>query len=147
MRSGFVIAFAVLALGCKDSTKPEDPWVGKWQLQYVSGDTVPASLTVNGFPTKVVYRTLEVLAGGQGTWMDSSFSRAVRCDLGFNAPPTAMCNTSGMALITWTAAGDTLTVTRLFGSTLGYVVPVKKFVRHAIFLLKTDEGMVEAYQR
>ena len=147
MRRSIVLVVAALALSCKDSTKPQDPWVGRWQLAYVDGDTLPASLTVSGLPAKVVYRTLEVVSGGQGLWSDSSFSRAFGCDLGLNAPPTAMCNTSGRALVTWTVAGDTLTVTRVFGQTLGVVVPVKQFVRHADLLLRTDEGLIEVYRR
>jgi hypothetical protein len=147
MRRILVLGFVALALGCKDSSAPQDPWVGTWQLAFVNGDTVPASLTVNGFATNVVHRTLEVYAGGQGTWSDSLLTMGPNCDRPFSMPHDQLCNASGMALVVWTAAGDTLTVTRVFGSTYGYVIPVKKFVRHAIFLLKTDEGMTEVYQR
>jgi len=142
-----VLGFVVLALGCRDSSAPQDPWLGKWQLQYVNGATLPDSLTAGGYATKVFQRTLETYTGGKGSWTDSSFTRNPSCDRPFSQPADQMCNSSGIGLVVWAVVGDTLTATRVFGSTYGYVTPVKHFVRHGIFLVRTEEGMIEVYQR
>jgi hypothetical protein len=148
LKRHLVLALVALALSCKDSTKPLDPWVGIWHLVTVDSLTVPVDFTVAGLPNRVVQRTLDVNSGGRGFWTDSSFSRNVACDLGYTATPDRMCNTSGMAAFTWTAVADTLTVVRLFASTVGYVVPVKTFVKQQDgSLLKTDDLVPEVYRR
>lgn len=148
MKRALVPGLAALALGCYTNTNPLTSWAGTYHLTSVDSLPLPASYMVAGQPARAVERTLYVYPGGTGMWTDSSFGIYVGCDRGFNATPTTMCDTSGRAVITWTAAGDTLIVSRVFGSTLGYVVPVKTFVRQVDgALLKTDEQQYEVYRR
>jgi len=148
LRLALVMVGAVLALGCKDSTKPQDPWVGTWHLVTVDSVAVPASLQIDSFAARVVQKTLDVYAGGQGIWTDSSFWAGAGCDRGFNATPSTMCNTSGMTLFTWKAVADTLTTARVFGSSLGYVRPVMTFVKQKDgSLLMADGIQTEVYRR
>lgn len=151
MKRSFVVALLAVALGC--NAGPRDPWLGTWNLLTFEGQAAPADTTLNGYRYVVVRRTLELLTGDVGYWSDSTLVRAVAggpqpCDLGYGAPLTRMCNMSGFARVAWTAVGDTLTVTRYFGMTTGYVVPVKTFVRRADgHLLKTDDVGTEEYRR
>ncbi len=147
MKRAIVLAVVALALGCKDSG-PQDPWVGTWNLVSVDSLAVPATDSINGYEWIITSRRLDLYTGGRGIWMDSSMTRAIGCDLGFGAPPEKKCNASGMAMVAWEAVGDTLTVTRLFGQTTGYVIPVKTFYKQLDgSLLKTDEGAREVYRR
>jgi len=148
LKPAIVMAVAVLAVACKDSSGPQDPWVGTWDLVSVDSLSLPASYTILGAPAQAVFRTLTLYSSGKGLWTDSSFANFVGCDRGFNAGPGTLCSTSGTAIVTWKANVDTLTVTRVFGSTLGYVVPVKVFVKQADgSLLKTDDNQYEVYRR
>lgn len=158
MKLALVCAVAAFALSCSDSTSPQDPWVGTWHLLSVDSLSLPATDTIavpvpgtgtfNNDPILVVYRTLDVRSGGQGIWRDSSFSAALGCGGGMGGSAGALCNSSGMAVFTWTATADTLTVTRVFATTVGYVMPVKTFVKQVDgSLLETDEYQYEVYRR
>ncbi len=147
MKPALVLTVVALALGCYTDTNPLDAWAGTWQLMSVDSLTLPATYLVGGNPAQIVYRTLYVYAGGQGLWMDSSQGVYQGCLGGISAADT-ICNTSGRAVVSWTAVADTLTVTRLLGTTLGYVIPVKTFVRQVDgSLVKTDEQQYEVYRR
>lgn len=145
MKHATALVFAVLALSCTDSTKPQDPWVGKWQLVSVDSVALPANVTINGFASLVVFRTLDVWSGGTGIWTDSTLS-ASTCPL--RKPPSGMCNASGSSLFSWTVVGDTLTFVRTPGTVIGYVANGKTFVKQADgALLKTDDYQTELYRR
>jgi hypothetical protein len=145
MKRAATLIVVVLALSCKDSTKPLDPWVGTWKLVSVNTVALPASVTINGFGSLVVFRTLAVGSGGTGLWTDSTLS-ASTC--GLRPPPSGMCDAGGSSQFSWTVAGDTLTFLRTPVTGLGYVANRKTFVKHGdAWLLKTDENQTELYHR
>ncbi len=149
MKRIWFVSLVVLALGCKDSTSVAPlPLLTVWHLVAADQLLVPFDTQqVNGEWTKIVSRTLDLRSNGEGIWRDSSFTSAVPCDMGRNAPFNAMCNTSGHAIFDWKKVGDTLTVTRQFGATVGYVVPVMVFVQLPDGrLIKTNEGYTEVYR-
>jgi hypothetical protein len=142
MKHATALVLVVLALSCKDTTKPLDPWVGKWQLVSVDTVAVPANVTINGFKSLVVQRTLSVGSGGTGLWTDSTMS-ASTCGL-----KSGMCNAGGSSQFSWTVAGDTLTFLRTPLTGMGYVANRKTFVKHGdSWLLKTDDNQTELYHR
>jgi len=142
-----VSALVLVALppSCKESTKPPDPWVGTWHLVSVDSVATPANVTLNGYKSLVVLRTLDVWSRGTGIWTDSTLS-ASACDL--HPPPSGMCNASGSSLFSWTAVGDTLSFVRTLGTSIGPVANWKTFVKQADgTLLKTDDNQTEVYRR
>jgi hypothetical protein len=148
LRLTLVMVVTVLALGCKDSTKPLDPWVGTWHLMTLDSVAVPDTLEIGGFFARVVQKTLDVYAGGQGIWTDSSGWAGAGCDRGYYATRTTLCNTSGTMVFTWKAVADTLTTTRVFGSSFGYIRPLMNFVKQKDGSLLMDDGIQsEVYRR
>jgi hypothetical protein len=145
MKRAAAVVMVALALSCKDSTKPLDPWAGTWHLVSVDSVAVPADVTINGYETLVVQRTLDVGSKGTGVWTDSTLSASM---CGLHPPPSGLCDASGLAEFSWTAVADTLTFVRLTGMYIGYVAAVKTFVKQADgSLLKTDDNQTEVYRR
>jgi len=145
LKRAIVLVLVALALNCKDTTKPPDPWIGTWHLISVNSVPTPAKVTIYGYPSLVVLRTLEVWAGGEGRWTDSTLS-AYSC--GISRPPSGMCDYSGASLFTWTVAGDTLTFVRTIGTAIGYLTSPKRFVKQSsgdVFL--ADDNQTEVYRR
>ena len=145
MRHATALVLVALVVTCKNSTKPPEPWVGIWHLESVDSVATPADVTINGYASRVVLRTLDVWSGGVGIWTDSMLSASV---CGLHAPPGSMCNASGSSLFSWTTLGDTLKFVRTAGTSIGYVANFKTFVRQTDgSLLKTDDNQTEVYRR
>jgi hypothetical protein len=145
MRRATALALVMLCMSCKDSTKPLDPWIGTWKLVSVDAVAVPANVTINGFKSLVVQRTLSVGSGGAGLWTDSTLSASM---CGLRPPPSGMCDQSGSSLFSWTVVGDTLNFLRTPVTGMGSVANWKTFVKHGdSWLLKTDDNQTELYHR
>jgi hypothetical protein len=138
------LALAACGSSSSSPTAPAaDPWVGTWTLVSVNGVPVPADVTVLGYSTRVVSRTL-TLTATVAIWKDSSLS-ALLCP---GSNKVTMCNASGAALMTWTATDSKLVAAVNPSTVSGYVVALKTFQKQSDgTLLKTDDSQTEIYRR
>lgn len=143
MRALF-FAGLLIAGACGAATEPTtDAWTGTWKLVSVNGAALPVDITVQGYPERVVSRTLTVFSSS-GIWSDSTLA-GIAC-----SPPTkaTLCSLSGGASFAWVAISDTLTFARKPDLWSGNVAALKTFVKQSDgTLLKSDDGQAEVYRR